>query len=45
MGDDIQDFTDAPPSAFMITLLGLSHPVLELGEELFDRIEIRAVGR
>ena len=43
--DDVQDVTEMTPSGFMIAFLGLSHPVFDLGEELFDRIEIGAVSR
>ena len=34
-----------PPSVLDRSLLGMSHPVLDLGEGLFDRIEVRRVWR
>jgi hypothetical protein len=37
--------TDLSPGGFDVAGLGLSHEVLELGEDLFDRVEVWAVGR
>jgi hypothetical protein len=34
-----------PPNVFDGTLLGEAHPMLDLGEGLFDRIEVWRVGR
>lgn len=33
------------PSVLDGSFLGLAHPVFDLGEDLLDRIEVRAVGR
>ncbi len=37
--------SDLSPGGFDVTGLGLSHEVFELGEDLFDRVEVGAVGR
>jgi hypothetical protein len=36
---------DALPYVLEASLLGFAHDVFELGEDLFDRVEIGAVGR
>ena len=36
---------DLSPGGFDVAGLGLSHQVLELGEDLFDGVEVGAVGR
>ena len=37
--------SDVTPSGFHVALLGHAHPVLDLGEGLFDGVEVGAIGR
>jgi len=41
----LQKGADAPPGRFDCALGGLSEQSLELGKDLLDRVEVRAVGR
>ena len=43
--DCLDERSDVSPGVFDGSLLGLPHPVLDLGESLLDRVEIGAVGR
>lgn len=44
-GYGLGDLAKAAPSVFMGAHLRLAHPVLDLGEGLFDWVEIRGIGR
>ena len=44
-GEVLEQGTDAPPCGFDGSLVGLSEQCLELGEGLFDRIEVWTIGR
>jgi len=43
--DSSDEGSDMPPNVFDGTLLGEAHPMLDLGEGLFDRIEVWRVGQ
>ena len=43
--DEIEDFADPLPCGLAASFLGMPHPMLGLGEQLLDRIEVGAVGR
>lgn len=42
--DEVEKLADPAPSGFVCSFLSFSHEMLEFGEELFDRIEIGAIG-
>src|SRR6185312_6533105 len=44
-GEEVEELADFAPGCLVGSLLGLSHQMLELGEELLDGIEVGAVGR
>ena len=44
-GDEIDEFADGGPKAFDSSLGGFSQERFQLGEGVFDGIEVRAVGR
>ena len=43
--DVVEQGADAPPCGLDGSLVGLAEQRLELGEDLFDRIEVGRVGR
>jgi transposase len=43
--DSFGELTDVAPGVLNRSLLSLSHPVFDLGEGLFDRVEVGRVGR
>ena len=44
-GEEVEEVADLAPGLLDGPGLGLSHEVLEFGEELLDRVEVGAVGR
>jgi hypothetical protein len=44
-GDEVEKVTGPSPGGFMGSFFGFSHQVLELGEELLDRVEVWGIGR
>ena len=43
--EEVEELADLSPGGFDVTALSLAEEMFELGEDLFDRIEIGAVGR
>ena len=44
-GDEVEELAELAPGRLVRAFLGFPHEMLELGEDLLDRIEVRAVGR
>jgi len=44
-GEEVDEIADLPPTGFGVSWLGSSQQMFELGEELFNRIEVWTVGR
>jgi hypothetical protein len=44
-GEEVDEIADLPPTGFDVSWLGSSQQMFELGEDLFNRIEVWTVGR